>query len=121
MSIENVFLFLNEDVARADPVVGAYFINGVWRADVCVHNLRAWDSRQDVTDADGNITHTYWPGWRICIGSEDVLPEFSEHPHLVLMSDCYAREVEKASQDQWLLYLLPEVSASDVAYLRISP
>lgn len=121
MSIENVFLFPNEDVARADPVVGAYFVDGVWRADVCVTNLRAWDSRQDVTDADGNTTHTYWPGWRICIGTGAVLSEFSNHPNLVLMSDCYVREVLHVPQEQWLLYLLSSVNTEDLKYLRISP
>lgn len=127
MSIENVFLFPSEDAAKSDLVVGAYWLPpteeapGVWRPDVCIPNLRAWDARQDVTDDEGNTTHTYWPGWRICIGSEGVLPEFSEHPNLVLMSDCYAREVRKASQDEWLLFLVPAIDPADLKYLRMSP
>lgn len=127
MSIENVFRFPTEDAARADPVVGAYWLlptaeaPGCWRADVCVTNLKAWDSRQDVTDDDGNTTHTYWPGWRICIGSESILPEFSNHPYLVLMSDCYAREVLKGPQEQWLIYLPSVIDPADLVYLRISP
>lgn len=62
-----------------------------------------------------------WPGWRICIGSEDVLPEFSNHPHLVLMSDCYAREVRKVPQDEWLRFLVPAIDPADLKYLRMSP
>lgn len=127
MSIESVFLFDTEGAAKADSVVGAYWISssndfaGGWRADVCVPSLRAWDSRQDVLDSNGSVAHQYWPGWRICIGSEDVLPEFSKHPNLVLMSDCYAREVRKASQDEWLIYLPPNVHKADVPYIKISP
>lgn len=127
MSIENVFLFPNEAAAKADPVVGAYWMPpteeapGCWRPDVCIPNLRAWDIRQDVTDDEGNVTSTYWPGWRICIGSESVLPEFAEHPNLVLMSDCYLREVLKLPQEQWLFYLVSSVNPEDLKYLRISP
>lgn len=66
--------FASEDDAKADPVVGAYFVNGAWRDTVCVPGVKVWDSRLDVagTDADGNpiITHQFMPYWYVMIASD---------------------------------------------------
>lgn len=127
MSIENVFLFSTEADAKADPVVGAYWIPpteeapGCWRGDMCITNLKAWDSRQDMTDADGNVMHQYWPGWRICIGTEDVLPEFLAHPVIVLMSDNVKRERDHRPVEEWLIYKPASIAIADIPYLMISP
>lgn len=127
MSIESVFLFDTEGAAKADSVVGAYWISssndsaGGWRADVCVPSLRAWDSRQDVLDNNGSVAHQYWPGWRICIGTEDVLPEFLAHPAIVLVSDNVKRERDHRPIEEWLIYKPALIALADIPYLVISP
>lgn len=70
--IATLINFPDEATAKADPVVGKYFIdNGdgtsSWRGDVCFPNTQVWNPANDTTDDDGNVTHKYESGWFIII------------------------------------------------------
>lgn len=72
--IDYLMKFASEDVAKADPLVGSYFENGVWRGDICIPNVMVWDKTFDTTanDAAGHpvVTHQYQPFWYVTISSQ---------------------------------------------------
>ena len=127
MSLENVFLFADEAAARADATVGAFWIPassesvGAWNSSVCIPGVRAWDSRQDTISESGDVSHAYWPGWRICIGTDELRDDFLHHPHIVLISDNVKRELERRPIGEWLIYKPEGIAIEDVPFIVISP
>lgn len=97
--IDYLFAFATEDAAKADPVIGAYYVSdgqdgGGWRGDVCIPGVAV------ATIADGN---TIDANWRIVIASNGRKPELDNHPQVGLIAD---RDLAAAgaTREQFLLY-----------------
>jgi len=128
MTIEHVLAFNTEADAIADTIVGAYHsaateeFPAAWRGDVCIPGIKCWDARNDVTGTDSDgipiVTHTYLPGWWICIGHQHVHPELRDHPNCRFVSDHDAREAG-AVVGVWLLKSV--VSNEDAIHYQVSP
>lgn len=127
MTIENVFLFADEAAAQADATVGVFWIPassesaGAWNSSVCIPGVRAWDNRQDTISESGEVAHAYWPGWRICIGTDELRDDFLHHPNIVLISDNVKRELERKPIGEWLIYKPGSIAVEDVPFIVISP
>jgi hypothetical protein len=97
--IDHLMTFATEADAKADPVVGAYWIvdagsqgGGVWRPDICIPGVTVWNPAQDVTTTDANgfplITHTpIDSNWRIIVALGQQSPALSALPQCHIVAD----------------------------------
>jgi hypothetical protein len=93
--IDHLMTFPDEATAKADPVVGTYFVNGGWRGDICIPNLFVWSPAANTsggTDSFGNpivVRHAYDTNWRLMISKTAQDPVLSALPtcHLVCNRD----------------------------------
>lgn len=83
--------FTDEASAKADPVVGAYFVNGAWRGDRVIPDTKVWNINNDVAgtspDGDPTVTHTYDAGWFITISEDVDVPALRADASCVLAVD----------------------------------
>jgi len=129
---EHILAFPSEAAAQADPVVGKWWREGdkdepgSWDMSSCIPNLKCWDEREDKTavvkSKDGDFettTHTYQPGWWICIGLAEINKDLRDHANLRMLNDRYARETEKRAHVAWRLKA--SAKADDAVHLKVSP
>lgn len=105
--IDHLMTFASEAAAKADAVVGQYWISdgqghAAWRGDCCIPNVFVWApaSNTTVTGVDGNgnpitstVRHAYDSNWRIIISKpvKDAALAASANCHLVADRDAAAR------------------------------
>lgn len=94
--IDHLMTFATEAAAKADPVVGTYNINGVWRGDCCIPNVFVWSPASNTTNGTDPITgqpiimrHAYDTNWRIIISkpTQDAALSALASCHLVTNRD----------------------------------
>jgi hypothetical protein len=128
MTIDYIFAFPNEAAAEADPDVGAYFVDGAWRADCCLPGLAV-----TVNGSGGMVTVTFPGGppqtvpgpdapldalWRIAIArpARDVALEASAG--LEIIAD---RDAANAGAPMSAYILRANVPLTTLAGLTASP
>lgn len=96
MIFDHLVGFDNEVQAQTDPVVGNFYVEGVWQSDICFPGQRAWDPDYDsissVTDPITGIDietviHQYFPYWYITVSLPEVSQEIQDHPTCRLIWD----------------------------------
>ncbi len=114
--IDHLLRFADEATAKADPVVGTYFVSdgqggGVWRGDVCISAASVYQ----VTDTDPQP----YPGWFIVIS----LPNVSADLQGVAANGCRLitdRRAANLGQD-FVLYTAPDIETDFLSVGRIEP
>jgi len=123
--IDHVMTFASEVAAKADPVVGSYWIDdgrgsGAWRSDCCIPNVFVW-RRADETSMllpDGSasvVRHPYDDNWRIAIARPQLDPALCSSPACHLVTDGDAAAAGQAFVLQSVL------SVADLATLALEP
>ena len=100
--IDYLFNFTDEASAKADPIIGGYWIPpttlpgggnapGGWRGDVAVPNLQMWHPSQDTTKTVDSpfgqhdiIIHQYLPGFYLLIGLAQQDSALDNHKNMEL-------------------------------------
>jgi hypothetical protein len=115
--IDHLMTFANEDAAKADPVVGSYFMNGEWRSDICVAGVFVWAPASNTigTDPNGNpyvVRHAYDANWRVIIAKAAPDPSLSSLPSCHLVAD---REAAAAGRPFILQSILGDAQLAELA------
>jgi hypothetical protein len=99
--IDHLMTFESEAAAKADPVVGIYFVNGEWRSDVCVVDVFVWSPASNTIGTDPNgspyvVRQSYDTNWRMIIAKATPDPSLSSRPSCHLVTDREAAAAGKA-------------------------
>ena len=126
--IDYIFAFADQTTAQADPQVGAYFINGAWRGDVCIPGLgvSVLGTGQPMTGTDLNGNTTTWTGpnapldalWRILISLPAQDSTLASSAGLEVMAD---RDVAQAGGALSDYVLWSSIPLTNLAALSVSP
>ena len=84
--IDYFLKFASLAAAKADPMVLQHYdqLSDLFAADRVIPNLQVWRDSQDVTDTNGNVTHTFLPGWYAMIALDRVIPALRDYSATVL-------------------------------------
>jgi hypothetical protein len=115
--IDHLMTFTNEEAAKADPVVGSYFVNGEWRSDICVAGVFVWAPAGNTVGTDPNgtsyiVRHAYDTKWRVIIAKGTPDPSLSSLPSCHLVTD---REAAAAGLPFILQSILSEAQLAELA------
>ena len=115
--IDHLLTFASEAAAKADPIVGTYFLNGEWRSDICAAGVFVWAPASNTTGTDPNgspyvVRHSYDTNWRIIIASAAPDPSLSSLPSCQLVAD---REAAAAGKPFILQSMLNETQLAELA------
>jgi hypothetical protein len=124
--IDHLMTFSSEAAAKADPVVGPYWIDdgqgsgGAWRGDCCIPGIFVWRPADQsvVTLPDGStsiIRRPYDGNWRLAIAHLQPNPVLCASPACHLVTD---RDAAAAGQPFVLQSVL---SAAELATLALEP
>ena len=114
--IDHLMTFESEASAKADPVVGSYFVNGEWRSDVCAVNVFVWAPANNTVGIDPNgstyvIRKAYDTNWRMIIAKATPDQLLSSLPSCHLMVD---REAAAAGRPFILQSILSDAQLAEL-------
>ena len=126
--IDYILAFPDQPTATADPVVGAYFVNGAWRGDVCIPGLAVTvlgtGQPMTITMQDGSTQTVPGPDqpldalWRIAIGLPARAPVLDTHPSLEIVAD---RGLASSGTPLASYILYSNVPLDNLKLLAVSP
>ena len=103
-NIDYFFKFSSETQAETDIALAQHYVTsqGVsqWDQSIIFANISVWRPAQDTTDANGNVTHTYLPGYYIMASlSAPVVPAAFNDNKIVVILDRDTNAVLKDNLD----------------------
>jgi hypothetical protein len=124
--IDHLLRFDTEAAAQADPVVGAYFVQGAWRGDICIPNVSVYavTGTQTITDPDTGTSYqadvrTPFSGWYIVISLSEISAALRDLPgnlcRMITDRDAANRG------DAFVRYVAPDVTQADLATAIVEP
>jgi hypothetical protein len=126
--IDYILAFPDQTTAKADPVVGAYFVKGAWRGDVCIPGLAVTvlgtSQPMTITMQDGSTQTVPGPDqpldalWRIAIGLPARAPVLDTHPSLEIVAD---RALASSGTPLASYILYSNVPLDNLKLLAVSP
>jgi hypothetical protein len=115
--IDYLMTFASEAAAKADPIVGSYFVDGQWRSDICVADVFVWVPASNTIGTDPNgtpyvVRQAYDTNWRVIIAKPAPDPSLSLLPSCHLVAD---RDAAAAGRPFILQSILSEVQLAGLA------
>ena len=127
--IDHFVHFVDEAAARANPVMGAYWVEGddlgpgAWRGDVVIPALSVYQvtGTETVTDPETGVSYQrelreYYAGWFATVALADLDDGLRSLSWIVA-----DRTAAEAGESNFVLYLSPELSGTDLDSVKVSP